>query len=76
MKPLVILFSFAIVIGLGSCSKQYTCECVTNDGYVTTSEISEGSREDSEAACEDMEYTHTSTLNNQTFVSTNTCELK
>ena len=76
IKMFSAVFSMAVVFAMSSCSKRYTCECTTNDGHVSTSEIAEPKREDAEAECEEMEYDHTTTLNNQTFTSTNTCELK
>ncbi|MDQ3193130.1 MAG: hypothetical protein M3Q58_16220 [Bacteroidota bacterium] len=71
----VIVLLFMVGTLLGSCSKKYTCRCETNDGFVTTSEISEGSREKSAQSCASKEYSRQYELNGVTKYSTNSCKL-
>ncbi|MFN3916994.1 MAG: hypothetical protein ACK4K0_04555 [Flavobacteriales bacterium] len=69
----IAIFSLFLSV---SCSKQYNCRCETNDGFVTSSEISEGSRDKSEKKCKEMEYTNTQIVGGQTVTTTNTCGLQ
>lgn len=73
--------SFLVMIATGlalasSCAKAYSCRCETNDGYVTNSTISEGSKDKSEAKCKEMEYTTTQEVGGQTVTTVNKCSLQ
>ena len=72
MKKLLFVAAIA-VLGLASCTKEYTCECTTSDSSgliddVTTSSTFEATKSDAEAACGDLEIT--------VLTMTSTCELK
>ena len=68
-----------LAIAISSCSKKYNCHCVyTDNGSVsneTDSEISEGSKEDSQASCDKMDNTTATQLNGNTYTSTTECEI-
>ena len=56
-KTLMIFAAFTVLVAFASCSKDYTCECVTNVSGtdVTTPHEMKGKKKDVEAACEALD---------------------
>lgn len=61
MKKLqLIVFTFIVVTCLGSCTKNYTCEC-TVDQQVRPTEFERVNRRDAKTLCEQAELTFKAT---------------
>ena len=79
-KYLTILFGATIIaISSTSCSKAYNCHCVyKTNGTIDREDdhqINEGKKSKTEAKCNEMDKSSTSTVGSTTFVSTTECEL-
>lgn len=76
-----VLFTVALVSAtvLVSCSKQYNCHCVYKTNGEITNEmdntISEGSKEESAASCDQMDASSTSSVGGTTYVNTTECSI-
>lgn len=81
LRKYVTILAGAIVIGIGStsCSKAYNCHCVyKTNGTIDREDdrqINEGKKSKTEAKCNEMDKTSTSTVGSSTFVSSTECEL-
>jgi hypothetical protein len=77
---LITLSTATIALGSMSCSKTYNCHCVYKTNGTVSHEddnkINEGKKSKSEAKCNEMDNSTTTTLNGTTFVNTTECELQ
>lgn len=71
MKKVMFAAAAFAVLGLASCKKDYSCECVTKEGTTTletTTTTITGKKKDVEAAC--------NSLSSTVFTVTKTCTIK
>lgn len=69
----VILVAAVSIMALASCKKDYTCECTSSTGSVTSFPIENSTKSDAEEGCDG---TGASVTIGGTVVSSTTCKLK
>ena len=75
-----VMIAIALVGGLVSCSKSYTCTCeyYTDDTLMNTdnTKISEGSKDESAAKCDEMDNHYTTEVGGTTVHTETKCTLQ